>query len=113
MNIICAIEDLPRKVEVLKQRAEEVDRDPSTLKSSYLASVALAESAAEADAILARVPEDRRDRAFIGTAEVLAERIQSEILDAGVDGVIVNAPLNGHVPGVVSTIGEALAPLVN
>ena len=113
MNIICAIEDLPRKVQVLKQRAEEIDRDPSTLKTSYLASVALVESAADADAILGSIPEDRRSRAFVGTADVLAERIQAEILDAGVDGVIVNAPLNGHVPGVVTTIGETLAPLVN
>jgi F420-dependent oxidoreductase-like protein len=112
MNIICAIEDLPRKVEVLKQRAEEIDRDPSTLKTSYLASVALVESQAEADAILQGIPEDRRNRAFVGTADVLAERIQAEILDAGVDGVVVNAPLNGHVPGVVAAIGGALGPLV-
>jgi F420-dependent oxidoreductase-like protein len=112
MNIICAIEDLPHKVQVVKQRAEEIDRDPSTLKTSYLASVALVENQAEAERILERIPEDRRNRAFVGTAEVLAERIQTQILDAGVDGVIVNAPLNGHVPGTVATLGQTLAPLV-
>ena len=31
---------------------------------------------------------------------------------AGVDGLIVNAPFNGHVPGVVAALGEVLAPLV-
>ena len=113
MNIICAIDDLPRKVQVLKQRAEEIDRDPATLKTSYLASVALVDSQAEADAVLAQVPEDRRSRAFVGTADVLAERIQESILGAGVDGVIVNAPFNGHVPGVVTALGETLAPLVS
>ncbi|NNC13989.1 TIGR03560 family F420-dependent LLM class oxidoreductase [Planctomonas sp. JC2975] len=113
MNIICAIEDLPHKVQVLKQRAEEIDRDPATLRTSYLTSVALVETQAEADAILARVPEERRSRAFVGTADVLAERIQEAILGAGVDGVVVNAPFNGHVPGVVTALGETLAPLVH
>ncbi|AYG02748.1 LLM class F420-dependent oxidoreductase [Gryllotalpicola protaetiae] len=112
MNIIAPIDDLPRKLQVLKQRAEEIDRDPATLPTSYLASVALVESQAEADAVLARIPEDRRSRAFVGTAEVLAERIGNDIIGAGVDGIIVNAPTNGHVPGVVSALGEALAPLV-
>ena len=112
MNIICAIEDLPHKLRVLKQRAEEIDRDPSTLKTSYLASAMIVETQAEADAILQSVPEERRSRAFVGTAATLSERVRTEILDAGVDGVIVNAPLNGHVPGVVTALGEALAPLV-
>lgn len=112
MNIICALPDLPHKVEVLRQRAEEIDRDPATLKTSFLGSVALTESQAEADAILERVPEERRASVFVGPADVIAERIKTEILDAGVDGVVVNAPVNGHVPGVVTAIGEALAPLV-
>jgi F420-dependent oxidoreductase-like protein len=112
MNIICAVEDLPRKVQVLRQRAEEIDRDPATLTSSYLASVALVETEAEAGAILERIPEDRRSRALVGPPERIAERIRTEILDAGVDGVIVNAPMNGHVPGVVTALGELLSPLV-
>ncbi|UFS57560.1 LLM class F420-dependent oxidoreductase [Subtercola endophyticus] len=112
MNIICAIEDLPHKLEVLKQRCEEIDRDPATLKTSYLASAAVVETQAEADAILQALPEERRSRAFVGTADTIAERVQAAILDAGVDGVVLNAPLNGHVPGVVTALGEALAPLV-
>jgi len=112
MNVIAAIEDLPHKIEVLRQRCEEIDRDPATLKTSYLASVALTENQAETDAALARLPEERRSRAFIGTADVIAERIANDVLGAGVEGIIINAPMNGHVPGVVSTLGAALAPLV-
>jgi len=112
MNIIAPLPDLAHKVEVLHQRCEEIDRDPATLKTSYLASVALAETQAEADELLARVPEDRRAGALVGTADVIADRIRTEILGAGVEGVIVNAPLNGHVPGVVAALGAALAPLV-
>ncbi|MFC4242122.1 LLM class F420-dependent oxidoreductase [Gryllotalpicola reticulitermitis] len=112
MNIIAAIEDLPHKVQVLRQRAEEIDRDPATLKTSYLASVVLTENRAETDALLAELPEDRRNRAFIGTADVVAERIANDVLGAGVEGIVVNAPSNGHVPGVVTALGEALSPLV-
>jgi len=112
MNIITSIEELPRKVQVLHQRAEEIDRDPATLKTSHLTSVALVDSKAEADAVLEKLPEERRSRAFVGTADVLAERIANDVLGAGVDGVVVNAPLNGHVPGVVAALGQALAPLV-
>ncbi len=113
MNIIAPLPDLARKVQVLRQRAEEIDRDPATLKTSYLVSVALVETDAEADAIVARIPEERRGGVFVGTAELIAERVQSEILGAGVEGVVVNAPLNGHLPGVVTALGEALAPLVS
>ncbi|WP_022882456.1 LLM class F420-dependent oxidoreductase [Gryllotalpicola ginsengisoli] len=112
MNIIAPLDELPRKVQVLRQRCEEIDRDPATLKTSYLTSVVLVETQTEADAILERMPEERRARAFVGTAEVIADRIRNEILGAGVDGVIVNAPLNGHEPGVVTRLGQTLAPLV-
>ena len=112
MNIIAPLPDLAHKVEVLRQRCEEIDRDPATLRTSYLTSVGLVETQAEADALLATVPEDRRAGVLVGPADVIADRIANEILGAGVDGVVVNAPRNGHVPGVVTALGEALAPLV-
>ena len=34
-------------------------------------------------------------------------------IDGGVDGVTVNLPANGHVPGRVALLGETLAPVVN
>jgi hypothetical protein len=42
----------------------------------------------------------------------VAEQIKSKVLDAGIDGVIVNMPAHGHVPGYVTKLGEALKPLV-
>jgi F420-dependent oxidoreductase-like protein len=112
MNIIAPLADLAHKVEVVHQRCEEIDRDPATLKTSYLTSVGLVETQAEADELLASVPEDRRAGVIVGTADVIADRIANEILSTGLDGIIVNAPRNGHVPGVVAALGEALAPLV-
>src|ERR1700710_1921703 len=52
INIICAIEDLTPKLEVLSERAEEMARDPSTLATSYPGSAEIVETQAEADAIL-------------------------------------------------------------
>jgi F420-dependent oxidoreductase-like protein len=112
MNIIAPLPDLARKVEVLHQRCEEIDRDPATLKTSFLTSVGLVETQAQADALLATVPEERRAGVIVGTADAIADRIANEILGAGVEGIIINAPRNGHEPGVVSALGAALAPLV-
>jgi hypothetical protein len=35
---------------------------------------------------------------------------QAKVLDAGIDGVIVNLPF--YTPGVVAAVGDALRPLV-
>jgi len=58
------------------------------------------------------VPEDRRNRAFVGTPDQVAEQIQEKVLGAGIDGITINLIRNGHRPGVVSRVGAALKPLV-
>jgi len=47
-----------------------------------------------------------------GTAEQVAEQIKTNVLDVGVDGVIVNLPTHGYTPGVITKVGEALRPLI-
>lgn len=113
MNIICDREELPRKVAVLRRRCEEVDRDPASLATSYLASVIMTETDREVLAILDRVPPERRSRVFVGTPDEVAASLQRDVLDAGVDGLTINMILNGHQPGVVAMAGEALRPLVS
>ena len=112
MNIICDRADIPRKVAALQQRCEEADRDPATLPTSFLAMVAMLETQAEADAVLARIPPDRRDRAFVGTPAQVAELLEKDVLGAGIDGLTINMIINGHRPGVVAMAGEALRPLL-
>ena len=46
-----------------------------------------------------------------GSPAQIADQVQAKILDVGVGGVIVNIP-TGHVPGVITTVAEALRPLV-
>jgi len=112
MNIICDLDVLPHKISVLRQRCEEIGRDPATLATSFLIMGMAGETEQEAKELGETIPEDRRNRAFLGTPDQLAEQIQERVLGAGVDGVCINLIRNGHRPGVVTAVGAALKPLV-
>jgi F420-dependent oxidoreductase-like protein len=111
MNIICARPDISRKVAVLAQRCEEIDRDPASLATSYLATVIMMESGDQARAFLEQVPPERRAQIFAGSPDDVAESLQKDVLDQGIDGLTINMIANGHQPGVVTTAGETLARL--
>lgn len=127
LNIICNASELPRKIDAVRQRCEEIGRDPATLETSFLAFVMMDEDGATArghvDDYFRSIGRDpstlsaedyaaATDRMFIGTPNDVAEQIQKRVLDAGVDGVVINLVRNGHEPGVVAAAGAALAPLV-
>lgn len=127
LNLICNATEIPRKLEALAARCEEEGRERSTLETSYLAFVMMDEDGDAArrmhrDFLAARgvdldaMDEDQRraatDRQFAGTPEEVAGQLKERVLDHGVDGLIVNMVANGHEPGVVSMMAEALAPLV-
>ncbi|MFD3594893.1 LLM class F420-dependent oxidoreductase [Nocardia sp. NPDC058640] len=129
LNIICNASELPRKLDALHQRCDEAGRDPATLDTSFLALVIVDEDGDRArkmqsDSLsrlgidLSTLTEAERratvaDRQFAGTPDEVAEQIQTRVLDLGVDGIIVNMIANGHEPGVVDRVGQALHPLVN
>jgi F420-dependent oxidoreductase-like protein len=113
MNIICSRREVPRKVAALRERCEEVGRDPGTLPTSYLAMVVLTDSAEQTRALLEQVPPDRRERVVLGTPEQVAETLKADVLDQGIDGLTVNLVRDGHVPGAVAALGKALLPLVS
>jgi F420-dependent oxidoreductase-like protein len=113
MNIICDLDDVPRKVAALRERCEEAGRDPATLPTSYLAMVLMTESEAEKKALEERIPPDRRSRVFLGSPDEVADRIKSGVLDQGITGITINMINNGHVPGAVEMAGKALLPLVS
>jgi len=112
MNIICDVAELPRKVAVLRQRCEEIGRDPATLATSYLVMGMVGETEQEVKELGETVPEDRRARSFLGTPEQVAEQLQEKVLGAGITGITINLIRNGHRPGVVTGVGAALKPLV-
>jgi F420-dependent oxidoreductase-like protein len=112
MNIICDRDALPGKLAALRQRCEEAGRDPATLKTSYLASVFLAENEAEAKALNDRIPPERQARAFVGLPEQVAESIKTDLFDQGLTGITINMVLDGHIPGKVALAGETLRPIL-
>ena len=50
----------------------------------------------------------------VGGADQVAEQIKTNVLDAGIDGVIVNLPtsIQGYQPGRITALGAALKPLL-
>lgn len=109
LNIIAGFDELPRKVAVVKERCEEIGRDPATLETSALV-IAIIDENVTADVI----PDDFKQQAVFGSPEQVAEQIKTKILDAGVDGVILSpvTSLSGYQPGGVTAVGELLKPLV-
>ncbi|QLL05161.1 LLM class F420-dependent oxidoreductase [Mycobacterium vicinigordonae] len=105
LNIVAAFDELPRKMDAVKARCEEVGRDPATLETSLMLTVILDENA-KAD----QVPENMSARIAIGGPADVAEQVQTRVLDAGVGGVIINLP-NGHIPGTITAAAEVLRPL--
>ena len=116
-NIICAIEDIPRKMEALDGHCARLGRDRSEITMTYQTSCVIApthdEAVADFEAAVARTPElgMRRGGAIVGGPEEVAAAYE-RILATGVDGVTVNLPANGHIPRRVALLGETLAPLI-
>ena len=116
-NLIAAPEDLPRKLDVLAAHCERLGRDRSEITVTTQTSACIApteeQATAEFEAYLARNPaaEVRRASTIVGSPEQVAERY-STLLESGIDGVTVNSPANGHVPGRVTLLGQTLAPLI-
>jgi len=109
LNIIAGFDELPRKLAVLKERCEEIGRDPATLETSMLV-IAIIDENVTADVI----PDDFKQQAVFGSPEQVAEQIKTKVLDVGVDGVILSpvTSLTGYQPGGVTAVGEILKPLV-
>ncbi len=109
LNIIAGFDELPRKLAVIKERCEDIGRDPATLETSMLV-IAIIDENVTADVI----PDDFKQQAVFGSAEQVAEQIKTKVLDAGITGVILSpvTSLNGYQPGGVTDVGKLLKPLL-
>ena len=90
---------------MVKQSCEEIGRDPATLETSMLVMAVIDENAT-ADLI----PDDFKQRVVFGGAEQIAEQIETKVLDAGVDGVILSpiTSIDGYHPGGITAVGESV-----
>lgn len=105
LNIIASFAELPGKIEALARRCDEVDRDPATLETSML--LTAVPDATMTDDML---PAEMRGRMVVGSPERIAEAVATNVVGAGVDGVILNLP--AYVPGSITRVGEALRPVL-
>jgi F420-dependent oxidoreductase-like protein len=105
LNIMAGFDQLAGKVAVKNSLCEEVGRDPASLETSTLLTAMVDESVTP-DA----VPDAMKQRMVAGSADQVAEQIKTNVLDAGIDGVIINMPthLQGYQPGVITAVGKAL-----
>lgn len=119
-NLICAPEDLPRKLEALDGHCQRLGRDRSELTVSWQRSVCIAPTTEEAEAELAdglarrgvelgSLSDEQRaglaSTIITGDPDTVGERL-SEDLARGVDGFTLNQPHNGHIPGRVELLGQ-------
>ena len=105
LNVIAAFDELPRKVAALARRCEEVGRDPATVETSMLLT-AIPDPGFSTEMI----PAPMRGRMVAGSPDQIAEAVATNVVGAGIDGVIVNLP--SYVPGSITKVGEALRPVV-
>jgi F420-dependent oxidoreductase-like protein len=105
LNVIAGFDQLAGKVNVVRERCEEIGRDPATLETSVLLTVLLDENV-KPD----QVPAEMSQRMLAGNTDFIAEQVQAKVLDAGIDGVIINMPF--YTPGAITAVGDALRPLV-
>lgn len=108
LNIIAGFDVLARKVAVVKEKCEEIGRDPATLETSMLIFTIVDENVTEDF-----IPENVRQQAVFGGPHQIADQIKTKVLDAGVDSVILSPVTNidGYHPGRVAALGPLLKPL--
>ena len=109
LNIIAGFDELPRKVQVVKEACEKIGRDPSTLETSALVIAIIDENVTEDF-----IPADFKQQAVFGSPEQVADQIKTKVFDAGVDGVIISpvTSINGYQPGGATAVAEKLKPLI-
>ena len=110
LNVIAPFDQLAAKVAVKNRACEEIGRDPASLETSMLVT-AMVDENLTADVI----PDAMKGRMVVGSAEQVAEQIKKNVLDAGIDGVIINMPTNvqGYVPGIIPALGKSLKAVLD
>jgi F420-dependent oxidoreductase-like protein len=120
VNLITGREDIPRKIAVLAAHCEAAGRDPATLNKTWLASAIVGSSVADAHDVLeaargvrlADLDEDTRralmSRLLIGTPESITQEVMDAAIGPGLDGVILNFPVQSGDAEAVAGVGAAV-----
>jgi F420-dependent oxidoreductase-like protein len=113
-NLICGIDEIPHKLEVLQRHCDEVGRDRKTINVSWLGSLVIEDDDISAgwklDRMLAGRPREAvANRMIWGGPDQVREQVSERLLGVGLDGVIVNLPADRiDDPDAFSIAGETL-----
>ena len=123
-NIIATKEELPRKLDVLAGHCADVGRDPATLTKTWLGSLVIGPTQEDAERKLKRMLATRgfgddalddpgiRDmvlgRFVLGGPDGVAEQV-ADLRATGLDGAVLNMPVDGFDVESVALAGETLA----
>jgi F420-dependent oxidoreductase-like protein len=114
-NFFGDVDRIKHLVSVLEGHCERLDRDPADITKTRLGTVIVKPTQDEADALFERIreisgmPAERLASWIVGDPDTVAERC-TELLEAGLDGLIFNSP-EAHNLETVQLIGETLGPL--
>ena len=126
-NLPCPTAEIPRKLEALEHHCAELGRDRSSIKVSWLGSVVIGPTMEDAERarneFLARrgmdwntLPDSLKeavDRALVlGDPDTVGEFVQTKLVNAGLDGITLNMPANGHDLEAVAMVGETLGKIL-
>ena len=122
-NLICGVDEIPHKLDVLAGHCEAEGRDRAELTVSVQVSACIAPTHEQAERELHAALERTglftdaaaRDAATArfawGDPDEVGEQLQAR-LDLGVDGWTINLPANGHDPERVELLGATASKLL-
>jgi F420-dependent oxidoreductase-like protein len=122
-NLPCPLAEVPRKLEALERHCQQVGRDRASIGVSVLFSLVVAPTTAGAEqarnALLARrgldwntLPDAMKQQIanvlVLGDPDTVGEVVRRRVVEAGLDGLVVNLPANGHDLEAIALAGETL-----
>jgi alkanesulfonate monooxygenase SsuD/methylene tetrahydromethanopterin reductase-like flavin-dependent oxidoreductase (luciferase family) len=106
---------IPRKLEVLAEHCERLGRDRAEITVTKLQMIAVAPTQEELDADFAAIAETKgwtdaqiaaaKGALITGDPDTVGEILQDAVA-AGLDGLTVDLPVNGHNPERIELLGE-------
>ena len=112
--------EIPRKLDALAAHCERLGRDRSEITVTAMQMVCVAPTMEEAEADLAElaatkgwpneIVEMAKGILVFGDPDTVGEQLQA-CMDAGLDGLTLNLPVNGHKTERIALLGELALPM--